>query len=555
MKYTQLKKLLLFIILLLSFQTEGLAALKNLYGALYTDSISGEFIFLRKKSNTSSVTATAPDTFRLSYFGKSRRSEFYALLKKGKTIDSAYVDFPVFLDSLADSKNQVGEQIEFTNSYLKAIIWSPKTSRYSAKANNTDTLTLKKKFTVGNCSIDTFRISYVNFAENASIYSCYIKTYFGITDFRFGSGFGLYSMSMDGIIHDLHFQRGLFSKNTELNITTEYSVRLETVNFSGKTNIIFNDYSSGESLALPHNFEGSNFFMVRGSFSGHTEFSGDLSKFKFRNVAIHDTISLSSVLLPEDSLYNSAVDALSSISFPGEAQSDIYIQLYPSEHTAALSFRPASVRKMIPIYRVLPGMGELSWHDVDDALEATIIKIESKKDWLQEDKDDISQRFRYFRNQYRKIHLGQNMKSVSDGFEYGWLVITGALVNHGYRGLGKFSCWSIGMILGFAMIFMLRYRYTITNHVNTGEFSPYDFTPVKADKHNATIAFLADLFRCLWFSFVVFVNPRMPSTYFRFSNGLITILFAEWAIGLFFLYLFIVYILSRYSFVKAFLAL
>jgi hypothetical protein len=136
-------------------------------------------------------------------------------------------------------------------------------------------------------------------------------------------------------------------------------------------------------------------------------------------------------------------------------------------------------------------------------------------------------------------------------------------VGNGYHGETRFALFSLTLIVIFAFFYYWRYRkdilYYIDHTRNKGE--TIDMPPARRYRSHfrqrpgsQTTAFVT-FAKCFWFSFVIFINPRFPPSYFKFGNGFLVFLLTEWLIGVVMIILFLIFIASQYSFVKSIIGL
>jgi len=129
-------------------------------------------------------------------------------------------------------------------------------------------------------------------------------------------------------------------------------------------------------------------------------------------------------------------------------------------------------------------------------------------------------------------------------------------VRSGYKGEWNLAGWSMILILAFSLIYYRRNRLAIIEYLNVA------FNKKKDDvKYERKIriykedGFTRDYFRCLWFSFVIFLDPRFPLQLFNIPKNLLRIVLVEWTMGILSILLFFVYLASNYPFVRTLLGL
>jgi hypothetical protein len=81
---------------------------------------------------------------------------------------------------------------------------------------------------------------------------------------------------------------------------------------------------------------------------------------------------------------------------------------------------------------------------------------------------------------------------------------------------------------------------------NKGEAEIANYSTLKVYK---SFNGIRDYMRCLWFSCLVFVDPRLPITFFNLRVGLFGLVLAEWLCGLTAILLFLIFLASNYPFI------
>ncbi|HWB64614.1 MAG TPA: hypothetical protein VG603_13955, partial [Chitinophagales bacterium] len=139
--------------------------------------------------------------------------------------------------------------------------------------------------------------------------------------------------------------------------------------------------------------------------------------------------------------------------------------------------------------------------------------------------------------------------SVANYLLGGVLEIT---VRQGYDGEGRFFTWVAGFILIFSFIYYRWYKEEIIEFMNAVyNKKKSDLTDFKTLQVYPSVNFWRDYARCIWFSFMAFFDPRLPVTYFNFGDGAFKWVIVEWLIGLGFIILFLIFLASKYAFLRS----
>jgi hypothetical protein len=121
---------------------------------------------------------------------------------------------------------------------------------------------------------------------------------------------------------------------------------------------------------------------------------------------------------------------------------------------------------------------------------------------------------------------------------------------NGYYGEYNFFICSFLIIIYFAFfIYFRKYRTLIYSYIVNDEFSTLKGKEKKGSG-------FSDFFKSLWFSCVVFINPKFPAKYFKFSNeSFLKAIVIEWIIGLIIVIIFLVFVASKFPIVAKLLAI
>jgi len=148
--------------------------------------------------------------------------------------------------------------------------------------------------------------------------------------------------------------------------------------------------------------------------------------------------------------------------------------------------------------------------------------------------------------QEEERYLAKSRLFSEDGLLFIWRKILDFTVNNGFNGEAKFiRCVAI-LTLSWSIIYYLLFRIEVTEYVLPGNKSRLTFYA----RHTSWSWRFVEFFKCVWFSFIILINPRFPASYFKFSNRLLSWLIVEWILGIFLTILFLIFIVSKYPFSK-----
>jgi hypothetical protein len=126
-----------------------------------------------------------------------------------------------------------------------------------------------------------------------------------------------------------------------------------------------------------------------------------------------------------------------------------------------------------------------------------------------------------------------------------------ATVSSGYKGEWKFAIWVLTIIITFTFFYYFRHKEAVIDYLNSKFNKELDkienYSTLKIyGAHNV----YRDFARCLWFSAMVFVDPRLPISFFNLRSGFFAMVLIEWLFGLTAILLFLVFLASNYSFIR-----
>ena len=121
-------------------------------------------------------------------------------------------------------------------------------------------------------------------------------------------------------------------------------------------------------------------------------------------------------------------------------------------------------------------------------------------------------------------------------------------VSNGYQGEWKFAIWVLFIILFFTCFYYLRHKEAAIDYLNS-KFNKEELDSYETLKVYKSFNGFRDFMRCLWFSCMVFVDPRLPISFFNLRSGLFGLVLTEWLCGLTAILLFLIFLASNYPFI------
>lgn len=154
---------------------------------------------------------------------------------------------------------------------------------------------------------------------------------------------------------------------------------------------------------------------------------------------------------------------------------------------------------------------------------------------------------------YHAAHISHGLgfgDKLGSLFQWALSSFLEATVSTGYQGEWKFFLWVIFLILMFSTIYYFRHKEAVIDYLNSSfnkdedKIKTYDTLKVYKSFNG-----FRDFMRCLWFSCMVFVDPRLPMSFFNLRVGLFGLVLAEWLCGLTAIALFVIFLASNYPFI------
>jgi hypothetical protein len=153
-----------------------------------------------------------------------------------------------------------------------------------------------------------------------------------------------------------------------------------------------------------------------------------------------------------------------------------------------------------------------------------------------------------FRLEYYNIN---KFGSIGNFFTFLWLNILEATVGNGYKGGCRFICSLLLVTLVFCLIYFIYFHkqalYFVRSIYDDGQKQNENVTHENKRENRSFLSFA----ECFWISLIILLSPKFPYSYFKGRGSLFYFLVVEWILGLLLVSLFLVYIASTYSFVRA----
>lgn len=164
-------------------------------------------------------------------------------------------------------------------------------------------------------------------------------------------------------------------------------------------------------------------------------------------------------------------------------------------------------------------------------------------------RDELTRRWEHEKKITEIRYYRENIfSSFSNFVNYSWYSFLEAVVGNGYRGENRFFVTVLSFVFFFAIVYFLGFNREITALLSKLENE--DPPPYIARKYN-----LVMLVKCMWVSFYVFITPKFAASFFHQKRAFFFWLLTEWMFGVMLIILFLVFIASNYSFVKALIGL
>jgi len=190
--------------------------------------------------------------------------------------------------------------------------------------------------------------------------------------------------------------------------------------------------------------------------------------------------------------------------------------------------------------RITLNTAHLDFFDTKKLLNRVIKYVNSMPGINEELKTSVIKRAEY------QIWKAKQYQSEYGVFSWVYYLVLEGTVNFGYKGGTRFFLIVLGIILLFAFIFYSSYRLPVLEYIKLD--SKDKNIEIKFDNW---FRYLAGILPFIWFSTTLFLTPKFSTDYLKFGKWLQFWIILEWAIGLFLIIIYIVFIASDYKFVKS----
>jgi hypothetical protein len=470
------------------------------------------------------------DEIYLQWYGWHMEEDFYRRVASADTIVNVYTAFPVDLvlvDSLRKARKT--KTLVFEQSYFQSI--------YATRENNgdlntgllfyscfTNALTFDKVelqrpvafhwFYCASAYIDsctfkaTFRFHVVSFGPPESSPSVYIANTSFLDTALIG---GSYTASITLNNFQSHTWLGLYEQNGFRDSTNQSLFNIDNgrtwkaLKLSGRETA----FRFGNGITLRGQLDITDLFPS--AYGGGYGLSG-LYVLDSSWITVNQYSHPESFRLPVSTLKNASIDFRDGNAAVGD---------------------PLHFEHLQNLFQSL--RDEVSGREISD-----VTRKNDVIDWIDYQLD-------FHRRQYLRH---KEDKKLSERFELFWLNFVEATVRSGYKGEARFCAWLFSLVFLFALVYLVFFRRTIYEYVTHEAIIEERQLQIQFPHRKKWGEVMIDLFRCLWFSFVLFITPRFHSKYFRFHRKLLAVMIVEWTIGLLLMIIFVVYIASKYPFVK-----
>gem|GEM_PF-3548523 len=294
----------------------------------------------------------------------------------------------------------------------------------------------------------------------------------------------------------------------------------------------------------------SNTVLINCQLKGGAVFRGSVNMTQFSNVSVGQKLHLD----------KSALDTKKTrLQYDfNEVQLDdsIRILLEPGSSMESLQPKLSNLRK---VFLETFG-GKISDRQglefVADNYDVLLLYAEDYKTSNEELRSEVLSWLQYRNTTGERLFLGEakNRESYRDLLRYLQLEYLELTVRNGYQGGPRFLLVSMLVLLFFAVLYCVGFHKTIVAYV-LSDATVLPAQPELFRERRSIARLMFDFFVCVWFSMVVFISPRFPAKFFRFSKWLLILVIFQWLLGLLLILTFIVKIAANYPFVKVLLGL
>ena len=281
----------------------------------------------------------------------------------------------------------------------------------------------------------------------------------------------------------------------------------------------------------------------------------NLSDCSFEDVTVTQCMDVTSCNFIYSSGYSDK-QALEAINFPNN-HCTIYANLKSFSPDA---FKLGNYLEKITIHPLVHNFYDTTSNFLEDNDNYyNLIKDYSGKHFTNQDMvNSIKARYDHEKSmwalEYHAAHLKHSTSfgdKVSNFFPWVGGHFLEMTVSSGYKGEWKFAIWVLVIIFTFTFFYYFRHRDAVIDYLNSKFNKDLDkienYSTLKIyGPHNPW----RDFGRCLWFSTMVFVDPRLPISFFNLKSGFFGMVLLQWIFGLIAIMLFLVFLASNYAFIR-----
>lgn len=276
----------------------------------------------------------------------------------------------------------------------------------------------------------------------------------------------------------------------------------------------------------------------------------------FEDVTIEQCVDATDCSFSYDADYKDKM-ALEDISFPGN-DGVIY--------AAFKTFSPEALKlgiylEKIKIHPLVHDYFDSSTDFLEDNTNFyNLIKDYSSKKFTSDELvTSLKARYEHEKTDWARSYYGAHVRNSASAGDFmgslfhaclGWFLE--ATVSTGYKGEVKFGLWVLSLMVFFSIVYYIRHKDAIIDYLN----SMYNKDAAALANYSTLQVFKShnwfrDYMRCFWFSCMVFVDPRLPITFFNLRVGLFGIVLTEWLCGVTAILLFLIFLASNYPFIHS----
>ena len=383
------------------------------------------------------------DTIRMAYYGPKEESKFYKRILKGESIRKAYIDFPVYLahpliyrDSVCFAKFDLEEC--YIKSFSRGNEWGPIDTFELSKTK----IRLTKDLILNQCNIVETRFNKMIVDKNMKMIYCTFGTLIGV---GYIDGIGklvIYDpewTKLENLMGEEKHTTGIILKNIKIN-TCELSVSSSGNVDIFNVNSIYFYLSFGNlrekkrtGLLSEEMPETGNHYLFPAVVDIYCDsnfvIDGNIEVVEFKNIQVGYQLELHSSFELSDSARKSLAGFIQELKINKELR---VVAPYGRTYAGSL-FRPDQQMFIQPIY--YNQSDEPSWINSEKfmnqrrglslairpellqyssinalGLRDEILAVESRKDLLQNERDNVSQRFLFFLEEVVRDSLSKKRK-------------------------------------------------------------------------------------------------------------------------------------------------